>query len=82
MTAAARLDLFPGRLHVNYTRTNEGDPFTSILSFMITRSCRFGDCFHRELLPEYTTCLGWMAAVILPTSPMENRNRASLKATE
>ena len=26
--------------------------------------------------------LGWKAAVLLPTSPMENRNQASLEPTE
>ena len=29
------------------------------------------------LLPEYTTCLGWLADVVLPTIPTENRNHAS-----
>ena len=54
---------------------------TIIQSFMITRSCQFIECFYWKLLPEYTTCLGWMAEVILPTSTTENRNQASLKPT-
>ena len=51
-------------------------------SFMVTRSCQFGDCFYWKLLPEYTTCLGWMAAVVLPTGPRENRIQPSLKPNE
>ena len=46
---------------------------------MITRSCWFGDCFHWKLLSEYTTCLGCMAAAVLPASPTENQNQVSLK---
>ena len=46
--------------------------------FMITRSCLFGDSFYWKQLPEYTTCLGLMAAVVLPSSSMENQNQISL----
>ena len=49
---------------------------------MITRSCLVCDCVYWKLLPEYTTCVGWMVAVVLPTSPTENQNEASLKPTE
>ena len=35
------------------------------------RGPRFGDCFGGKLLPEYTTSLGCMTAVVLPTSPAE-----------
>ena len=38
--------------------------------------------FYWLLLPEYFACQGWMAAVVLPTSPTENRNQATLKPTE
>ena len=54
----------------------------TVQSFMLTRSRRFGDCFYWRLQPEYTTCLGWRAAVVLPSSPTENRNQASLKPIE
>ena len=48
---------------------------TLLQSFMITRSCQFGDCFHRKLILEYTTCLGWTAAVVaaqLPSRKLES----------
>ena len=38
-------------------------------SFMITHSCQLGDCFYWKFQTVFTTRLGWMAAVILPTSP-------------
>ena len=40
------------------------------------------DCFYQKLLPEIATCLGWKVGVVLPTSPVENQNQASLKPTE
>ena len=42
----------------------------------------FGGSFYWKLLPKYTTCLGWTAAVVLPNSPTENQNRASLIPSE
>ena len=33
--------------------------------------------FFWNLLPEYTTCLGWMAAVVLPSSPDELARKQS-----
>ena len=35
-----------------------GEEDMIVQSFMITSSCRFGDCSYWKLLPEYTTCLG------------------------
>ena len=37
-----------------------------------------GSCYWRYV----TYLLGWMAAAVLPTSPMENWNKASLKPTD
>ena len=34
------------------------------------------------LLPKDTTCLGWTAAVVFPSSPRENQNQAALKPAE
>ena len=53
-----------------------------IQSFRITHSFQFGDFFYWRLLQEYTTCLVWMAAVVLPISPTENQNKVSLNPTE
>ena len=51
---------------------------------MVTLSCRLLTVisYYWKLLPEYTTCLGWMTALVPPTSPKENRNQESLKPTE
>ena len=56
--------------------------FVTLQSLMLTRSCWLGDCFYWKLLSEFTTCPGWMAAVVLPTSPAEYQNQAWLKPTE
>ena len=57
---------------------------SKVQGFMIACSYRFSDCFYWKFLPEDTTCLGWMAAVLLPTSSRttENRNQALLEPIE
>ena len=57
-------------------------PSRQVQSFLITHSCLFGDCCYWKLLLEHATCLSWMAAEVLPTSPMENQDHVSLKPTE
>ena len=43
----------------------------SLQSDTVYRTLRFCEMFSRKLLLQYTTSLGWMAAVVLPTSQRE-----------
>ena len=50
--------------------------------YTITQSSSIWWLFFWKLLPECTTCLGWVAAVVLPTIPREKLNQASLKPSD